>query len=164
MQHNLDYITDAIGKVAQDAQLFQLRGNVLKVTGTLIRASVPNAKIGELLSKRRGIDLLIKVGNTNPAPISSPMKLSPSMINSMSSCANATVKRIPWKTCWSGCAQLSTPEDQPEESTGMLEQIFDIKKCREEEAVKGEQHEARRQQELTEDRELEDFRSPETSF
>ena len=34
MQHNLDYITDAIGKVAQDAQLFQLRGNVLKVTGT----------------------------------------------------------------------------------------------------------------------------------
>ena len=29
MQHNLDYITDAIGKVAQDAQLFQLRGNVL---------------------------------------------------------------------------------------------------------------------------------------
>ena len=48
MGHNLDYITDAIGKVAQDTQLFQLRGNVLKVTGTLIRASVPNAKIGEL--------------------------------------------------------------------------------------------------------------------
>ena len=46
----------------------------------------------------------------------------------------------------------------------MLEQIFDIKKCREEEAVKGEQHEARRQQELTEDRELEDFRSPEMLF
>ena len=48
MGHNLDYITDAIGKVAQDTQLFQLRGNVLKVTGALIRASVPNAKIGEL--------------------------------------------------------------------------------------------------------------------
>ena len=32
------------------------------------------------------------------------------------------------------------------------------------ELVREEQHEARRQQELTEDRELEDFRSPETSF
>ena len=48
MQHKLHYISDTIGKVTQDAQLFQLRGNVLKVTGTLIRASVPNAKIGEI--------------------------------------------------------------------------------------------------------------------
>ena len=63
MQHNLDYITDAIGKVAQDAQLFQLRGNVLKVTGTLIRASVPNAKIGELfILSNPGSNETVKVG------------------------------------------------------------------------------------------------------
>ena len=48
MRYNLDYITDAIGRVTRDIQLFKLRGSVLKVTGTLIRASVPSARIGEL--------------------------------------------------------------------------------------------------------------------
>ena len=48
MQHNLDYISGTIGKVVQEVPLFRMRGIVLKVTGTLIRASVPNAKIGEL--------------------------------------------------------------------------------------------------------------------
>lgn len=48
MRYNLDYITDAIGRLTQDTQLFKLRGSVLKVTGTLIRASVPSARIGEL--------------------------------------------------------------------------------------------------------------------
>ena len=48
MRYNLDYITDAMGRLTQDIQLFKLRGSVLKVTGTLIRASVPSARIGEL--------------------------------------------------------------------------------------------------------------------
>lgn len=48
MRYNLDYITDAISRLTQDMQLFKLRGSVLKVTGTLIRASVPSARIGEL--------------------------------------------------------------------------------------------------------------------
>ena len=48
MRHNLAYITDTIRKVAQDTRLFHLQGKVTKVTGTLIRANVPNAKIGEL--------------------------------------------------------------------------------------------------------------------
>ncbi|MCY4363342.1 MAG: type III secretion system ATPase SctN [Gammaproteobacteria bacterium] len=48
MRYNLDYITDAMGRLTQEIQLFKLRGSVLKVTGTLIRASVPSARIGEL--------------------------------------------------------------------------------------------------------------------
>ncbi|MCY4210778.1 MAG: type III secretion system ATPase SctN [Gammaproteobacteria bacterium] len=48
MRYNLAYITDTIGKVTRDARLYQLHGKVTKVTGTLIRASVPNAQIGEL--------------------------------------------------------------------------------------------------------------------
>ena len=45
MGHNLDYITDAIGKVAQDTQLFQLRGNVLKVTGALTSDKNPLGQV-----------------------------------------------------------------------------------------------------------------------
>ena len=48
MNHNFDYITDLIREVTQETQLFNLRGSVLEVTGTLIKASVPNAKIGEI--------------------------------------------------------------------------------------------------------------------
>ena len=87
MQHNLDCITDAIGKVAHDAQLLQLRGNVLKVTGTLIRASVPNAKIGELcILSNPGSNEMVKaevVGFDGREAILSP-------IGSMLGISNAT--------------------------------------------------------------------------
>lgn len=48
MRHNLAYITGTIRRVAQETPLFHLHGKVTRVTGTLVRANVPNAKIGEL--------------------------------------------------------------------------------------------------------------------
>ena len=46
--NSFNYISDAIKKVAEETSLFELRGHILEVTGTLIRASVPHTRIGEL--------------------------------------------------------------------------------------------------------------------
>ena len=114
MQHNLDYITDAIGKVAQDAQLFQLRGNVLMQW---------NAQVADL--KQGLLDIEANI-----------MKLEQERDR-----------------------KQSEHQQAMERKHDTQQQVIKFT-----ELVREEQHEARRQQELTEDRELEDFRSPETSF
>ena len=114
MQHNLDYITDAIGKVAQDAQLFQLRGNVLMQW---------NAQVADL--KQGLLDIEANI-----------MKLEQERDR-----------------------KQSEHQQAMERKHDTQQQVIKFT-----ELVREEQYEARRQQELTEDRELEDFRSPETSF
>ena len=114
MQHNLDYITDAIGKVAQDAQLFQLRGNVLMQW---------NAQVADL--KQGLLDIEANI-----------MKLEQERDRKQSEHQQAMERK----------------HDNQQQVIKFTE------------LVREEQYEARRQQELTEDRELEDFRSPETSF
>ena len=114
MQHNLDYITDAIGKVAQDAQLFQLRGNVLMQW---------NAQVADL--KQGLLDIEANI-----------MKLEQERDR-----------------------KQSEHQQAMERKHDTQQQVIKFT-----ELVREEQYEARRQQEQTEDRELEDFRSPETSF
>lgn len=45
---SLDYITQMIEEAIEDAQPLVIRGRVLQVVGTIIRAMVPRAKVGEL--------------------------------------------------------------------------------------------------------------------
>ena len=45
---SFDYITDAIGKAVTDSAPLQLKGRVVQVVGTIIKAYIPAAKIGEL--------------------------------------------------------------------------------------------------------------------
>ena len=48
MLKNLSYITDNIRQVTEQTALYSMTGNILKITGTMIKASVPSARIGEL--------------------------------------------------------------------------------------------------------------------
>ena len=43
-----DYITDLLMQSLNEAQLLQIRGRITQITGTMIKAMVPGAKIGEL--------------------------------------------------------------------------------------------------------------------
>ncbi|MDR1595569.1 MAG: hypothetical protein LBR91_01430, partial [Puniceicoccales bacterium] len=42
------YITDQLEQFIEDSTLVQIRGKVVQVVGTIIKASVPGVKIGEL--------------------------------------------------------------------------------------------------------------------
>ncbi len=44
----LAYITDSLKDAVTDTQLYEMRGRVREVIGTLVRAVVPNVKLGEL--------------------------------------------------------------------------------------------------------------------
>lgn len=48
MNTGLDYITNVIENTIKGADLVEMRGQVLEVTGTMIRATAPNARVGEL--------------------------------------------------------------------------------------------------------------------
>lgn len=48
----LSYITNIIGESIESANPFMVKGRVLQVVGTIIRASVPGVKIGEICSLR----------------------------------------------------------------------------------------------------------------
>ena len=44
----LGYIIESLAESVEDAELLQIRGRVTQVTGTIIKAVVPKAKVGEL--------------------------------------------------------------------------------------------------------------------
>jgi ATP synthase in type III secretion protein N len=48
----LDYITDLLARSIEEARLLEVRGRVTQITGTIIKAMVPGARIGELCHLR----------------------------------------------------------------------------------------------------------------
>ena len=48
----LDYITDLLARSIDEARLLEVRGRVTQITGTIIKAMVPGARIGELCHLR----------------------------------------------------------------------------------------------------------------
>lgn len=48
----LDYITELLARSIEEARLLEVRGRVTQITGTIIRAMVPGARIGELCHLR----------------------------------------------------------------------------------------------------------------
>ncbi|MCP5306244.1 MAG: type III secretion system ATPase SctN [Chromatiaceae bacterium] len=54
--HGLRYITDSLERVVEDTQLLGIRGRVTEVTGTIIKAVAPNARVGELCILRNPAD------------------------------------------------------------------------------------------------------------
>ena len=99
MRHNLAYITDTIRRAAQGTRLFHLQGKVTRVTGTLIRASVPNAKIGELSmlrSPNAGADVPAEVvGFDGREAILSPVGSMLGISNATLVSLTGTVQSVP---------------------------------------------------------------------
>ncbi|MBK5941096.1 type III secretion system ATPase SctN [Halochromatium roseum] len=48
----LDYITDLLARSIEEVRLLEVRGRVTQITGTIIKAMVPGARIGELCHLR----------------------------------------------------------------------------------------------------------------
>lgn len=46
--HHFNYITDMLQSALAQAQVVRVRGRVVQVTGTIIRAVIPSVKIGEI--------------------------------------------------------------------------------------------------------------------
>lgn len=64
----LDYIPDLLRRSIEEAHLLEIRGRVTQITGTIIRALVPGAQIGELCHLRNpggGLDLPAEVVGFN---------------------------------------------------------------------------------------------------
>ena len=71
------YITEALGDALREAQPMQAKGRVIQVVGTIIKAVVPGAKIGELCSLRNPFDqaelLAEVVGFSSQAALLTPL-------------------------------------------------------------------------------------------
>lgn len=48
MSSRFDYIAEVIDRAVEDAQLIDVKGRVVQVVGTIIKASVPGVKVGEV--------------------------------------------------------------------------------------------------------------------
>ena len=48
MASRFDYIAEVLDRAVEDAQLIDVKGRVIQVVGTIIRASVPGVKVGEV--------------------------------------------------------------------------------------------------------------------
>ena len=48
MSSRFDYITEVLDRAVEDAQLIDVKGRVVQVVGTIIKASVPGVKVGEI--------------------------------------------------------------------------------------------------------------------
>ena len=48
MASRFDYITEVLDRAVEDAQLIDVKGRVVQVVGTIIKASVPGVKVGEI--------------------------------------------------------------------------------------------------------------------
>ena len=46
--HHFNYITDMLQSALAQAQVVRVRGRVVQVMGTIIRAVIPSVKIGEI--------------------------------------------------------------------------------------------------------------------
>ena len=44
----LDYIPEALKRAVEDAQSIDVKGKVIQVVGTIVKASVPGVKVGEI--------------------------------------------------------------------------------------------------------------------
>lgn len=71
------YITEALDNALREAQPMQVKGRVIQVVGTIIKAVVPGAKIGELCSLRSPFDegelLAEVVGFSSQAALLTPL-------------------------------------------------------------------------------------------
>ena len=48
MSSSFDYITQVLDRAVEDAQPIEVKGRVIQVVGTIIKASVPGVKVGEV--------------------------------------------------------------------------------------------------------------------
>ena len=48
MASRFDYITEVLDRSVEEAQLIDVKGRVVQVVGTIIKASVPGVKVGEV--------------------------------------------------------------------------------------------------------------------
>ena len=48
MSSRFDYISEVLGRAVDEAQLIDVKGRVVQVVGTIIKASVPGVKVGEI--------------------------------------------------------------------------------------------------------------------
>ena len=48
MSGYLDYIPEVLKRAVEDAQSIDVKGKVIQVVGTIVKASVPGVKIGEI--------------------------------------------------------------------------------------------------------------------
>jgi type III secretion protein N (ATPase) len=75
--HHFQYITDMLQSALARAKLSQVKGRVVQVTGTIIRAVIPSVKIGEIcLLRNPGEDLGMKaevVGFSHGSALLMPM-------------------------------------------------------------------------------------------
>ena len=75
--NDLAYITHILEQTTRETQLYEIRGRVLEVVGTLIKAIVPRVKLGELCTLRNpGEDRLIQaevVGLSRQYALLTPM-------------------------------------------------------------------------------------------
>ena len=52
MTRTFDYITEVLDRAVEDAQPIDVKGKVIQVVGTIIKASVPGVKVGEICIRR----------------------------------------------------------------------------------------------------------------
>ena len=52
MSSSFDYITQVLDRAVEDAQPIEVKGRVIQVVGTIIKASVPGVKVGEVCIQR----------------------------------------------------------------------------------------------------------------
>ncbi len=76
-RRGLDYITDLLGQTVEEARTLEIKGRVVQVTGTIIRAVVPGVKIGELCTLKNPWDdwelLAEVVGFSKQAALLTPL-------------------------------------------------------------------------------------------
>ena len=75
--HHFQYITDMLQSALARAKISQVKGRVVQVTGTIIRAVIPSVKIGEIcLLRNPGEELGMKaevVGFSHGSALLMPM-------------------------------------------------------------------------------------------
>ena len=52
MSSVFDYIAQMIDRAVEDAQPVEIKGRVIQVVGTIIKAAVPGVKVGEICNLR----------------------------------------------------------------------------------------------------------------